>query len=309
MTPLTQMATSADRFEFRASGTDLSDRRRHGVSRGPLVDIVPTPDMIEIARDATGAVRIGASTTVAAIAADAYVAAAYPGISAAARGLATPQIRHVATLGGNLAQRSRCWYYRNPNIACLKKGGAACPAREGNHLFGVAFDLGPCAAPHPSTMATALLAYEATITTNQRKVLSIEQLLGDGSNGAADHELAAGEMIIVVDLPPPLASERAAYKRATGRTHAEWPLVELVARVVVENGAFKFVRLAAGGIAPVPLRLAMAETAARGASVAAATIAAAVRAAIAGANPLPMTRYKLDLLGALVQDLMEHSTI
>ena len=85
-------------------------------------------------------------------------------MAASAHGLATPQIRHLATLGGNLAQRSRCWYFRNPHIACLKKGGSDCPARSGNHLYHVAFDLGPCVAPHPSTMAAALLAYDATTT-------------------------------------------------------------------------------------------------------------------------------------------------
>ena len=133
-------------------------------------------------------------------------------------------------------------------------------------------------------MATALLAYDAKVSTSERDGLSIEQLLGDGSNGAADHALGAGEMIKAVDLPPPLASERAAYKRAIGRTHAEWPLVELVARVVVDNGAFQTVRLAAGGIARlVPLRLAAAETASQGAAVAAATIARAAGAATAGA--------------------------
>ena len=108
-----------------------------------------------IAWDVAGAARIGASTSIAAIAADARLAAAYPGVAAAAGGLATPQIRHLATLGGNLGQRSRCWYYRNPHIACLKKGGDRFPARDGNHLYGVVFDLGPCVAPHPSTMATA----------------------------------------------------------------------------------------------------------------------------------------------------------
>ena len=90
-----------------------------------------------------------------------------------------------------------------PHIACLKKGGSECPAREGNHLYGVAFDLGPCVAPHPSTMATALLAYDAKVATNQRQGLSIEQLLGDGSNGAADHALNAGEMIEAIELAPP----------------------------------------------------------------------------------------------------------
>jgi xanthine dehydrogenase YagS FAD-binding subunit len=292
--------------EFRASGTDLSERRRTGVSRGPLIDIVPTPEMTGIVWDAAGSARIGASTSIAAIAGDTGLAAGYPGLAAAAGGLATPQIRHLATLGGNLAQRSRCWYYRNPHIDCLKKGGDRCPARAGNHLYSVAFDLGPCVAPHPSTMATALLAYDASVATNRRPALTIEQLLGDGSNGAADHALLPGEMIEAVELPPSLAGERAAYKRAIGRATAEWPLVEVVARVVVEKGVFQFVRLAAGGVAPVPIRLTAAEAAAQGAPVSAATIAAAARAATQGAKPLPMTGYKLELLSGVVQDLLEH---
>jgi xanthine dehydrogenase YagS FAD-binding subunit len=305
MTARAQMTSSADGAEFRAGGADLSERRRSGVSRGPIIDIAPTPDTIGFSWDRTGALRIGASTTIAAIAADARIAEAYPGIAAAAGGLATPQIRHLATLGGNLAQRSRCWYFRNPHVACFKKGGAECPARQGNHLYGVAFDLGPCVAPHPSTMATALMAYDARVDTSARKALTIEQLLGDGSNGAADHTLKPGEMIEAVALAPPLGGERGAYKRAIGRAYAEWPLVEVVVRVVVANGAFQLVRATAGGIAPVPLRLSAAENAAQGSAVSRATIAIAARAATSGAKPLPMTRYKLDLLEGLVQDLLE----
>ena len=167
--------------EFRAAGTDLSERRRSGVSQGPLIDLVAAPDTIGVNWGANGAASIGAFTSIAAIATDARLNAAYPGIAAAALGLATPQIRHLATLGGNLAQRSRCWYFRDPHISCLKKGGSDCPARTGNHLYGVAFDLGPCVAPHPSTMAAALLAYDAKIVTSQRPGISIGELLGDGS--------------------------------------------------------------------------------------------------------------------------------
>jgi xanthine dehydrogenase YagS FAD-binding subunit len=291
--------------EFRASGTDLMERRRSGVSYGALIDIPPSPGMTGIAWDSAGAARIGAMTSIAAIAGDARLKAAYPGVASAAQGLATPQIRRVATLGGNLAQRSRCWYFRNPHFDCLKKGGSACPAREGAHLYGVAFDLGPCVAPHPSTVAAALLAYDATVRTNQRPHLTIGQLLGDGSNGAADHALEPGELIEAIELPPPVAGERAAYKRAIGRAYAEWPLAELVARVAVADGVFRLVRLAAGGVAPVPIRLNGAEAAAHGAPVSPATISAAARAASAGAKPLPMTAYKLDLLAGLVRDLME----
>ena len=290
--------------EFRAGGTDLSERRRSGVSQGMLIDISATRSKA-ITWDADGAAQIGALATIATIAMDARIAAAYPGIAASAQGLATPQVRQVATLGGNLAQRSRCWYFRRADIDCLKKGGSTCPARSGNHLYGVAFDLGPCVAPHPSTMAAALLAYDATIATDRRGELTIAGLLGDGSVSHADHTLAAGEMIESIALPAPLEGERACYKRAISRTHAEWPLVELCARVVITGGKFQLVRLAAGGIAPVPLRLKAAEVALHGKIANAASIAEAAKAATSGAKPLPMTAYKLDLLQGLVRDVLE----
>jgi xanthine dehydrogenase YagS FAD-binding subunit len=299
------MTASAQASEFRAAGTDLSERRRSGLSQGPMIDIAGAPGTIGIDWGADGAARIGAFTTIAAIAADARIARAYPGLAASAQGLATPQIRHLATLGGNLAQRSRCWYYRNPHIACLKKGGPDCPARTGNHLYGVAFDLGACVAPHPSTMGAALLAYDARITTDRRSGLTIGDVFGDGSNGAADHALASGEMIQGVELPPPLQGERALYKRAISRSYAEWPLVEVCARAVISAGSFQFIRIAAGGIAPVPLRLLASEATLQGAAANPATIANATKQATAGAKPLPMTSYKLDLLSGVVHDLLE----
>jgi xanthine dehydrogenase YagS FAD-binding subunit len=302
------MTASITAPEFRAAGTDLSERRRSGVSKGPVLDITAAPGGIGMHWGPDGALSIGAFTTIAAIAADARIGLAYPGLAAAAEGLATPQIRHLATLGGNLAQRSRCWYFRNPHIACLKKGGPDCPARAGNHLYSVAFDLGPCVAPHPSTMAAALLAYEARISTDRRSGLTIGELLGDGSNGAADNALAPSEMILSVELPPPVAGERALYKRAISRSHAEWPLVEVCARAVVSGGSFQLIRIAAGGIAPVPLRLSAVEAVLQGAAASSANIADAARQATAGARPLPMTGYKLDLLRGVVHDLLERVT-
>lgn len=296
-------ATMTSTPEFRAAGTDLSERRRTGVSKGAVIDLVPGGDT-GVVWGADGAATIGAFTTIAAVAADSRIKQAYPGIAATALGLATPQIRHLATLGGNLAQRSRCWYFRNPHIDCLKKGGSDCPARTGNHLYGVAFDLGPCVAPHPSSMAAALLAYDATITTDRRKGLSIRDLLGDGSNGSADHLLQPGEAIRSIALPAPLAGERALYKRAISRTHAEWPLVEICVRAVISNGRFNFIRIAAGGIAPVPLRLSDVEAVIDGATATPAAIADAAKNATTGAKPLPMTGYKLDLLQGLVRDLL-----
>jgi xanthine dehydrogenase YagS FAD-binding subunit len=303
MTQATMTATKTP--EFRAAGTDISERRRSGVSTGPLLDIAADPDMTSMLWGADGTLRVGAFTTIAAIAADARIAAAYPGVAASAQGLATPQIRHLATLGGNLAQRSRCWYYRDPHIACLKKGGSDCPARSGNHLYGVAFDLGPCVAPHPSTMAAALLVYDASVLTDKRGRLTMAEAFGDGSNGTADNALQPGELIKSIELPAPMAGERALYKRAISRTHAEWPLVEVCARTVVKDGTFQFIRLTAGGVAPVPLRLAAVEAALQDKAANATNMAAAAEQAVAGAKPLPMTSYKLDLLKGVVQDLLE----
>ena len=153
-------------------------------------------------------------------------------------------------------------------------------------------------------MAVALLAYEAGVTTDRRKGLSIGELLGDGTNGRADHALQPGEAIRSIALSAPLAGERAVYKRAISRSHAEWPLVEVCARAVIADGAFKFVRVAAGGIAPVPLRLKASEAALEGRPPTEATIANAAKLATDGAKPLPMTGYKLELLSGLVRDLL-----
>src|SRR5258708_23289657 len=130
-------------------------------------------------------------------------------------------------------------------------------------------------------MAAALLAYEAKLHTDRRRALCIRELLGDGSS-AADHALAVGEMIESVELPAPLPGERALYKRAISRTYAEWPLVEVCARAVVSAGSFQFIRITAGGIAPVPLRLSASQAALQGRPANAATIAAAAREATAG---------------------------
>ena len=157
-------------------------------------------------------------------------------------------------------------------------------------------------------MAAALLAYEAKVTTSQRSGLTIGDLLGDGSDGAADNALQPGEMIGSIELPAPVAGERAIYKRAISRTHAEWPLVEVCARAAVKDGVFQFIRVTAGGIAPVPLRLVAVEAALQGKGANVATIAVAAKQAVSGAKPLPMTGYKLDLLKGVVQDVLERLT-
>jgi len=293
--------------EFRAGGTDLSERRRSGVSRGQVEDIGGRRDLRLIAAGPDGGLDVGALVTVSAVAADPTVRAGYPGLAAAAGGLATPQIRRVATIGGNLLQRSRCWYYRNPHVSCLKSGGTTCPARDGNHLFSVAFDLGPCVAPHPSTIGAALLAYGARVSTAARPRIDVADVFGDGSDGTRDHQLAPDELLTAVHLPAPAPGERAAYHRAITRTYAEWPLVEAVARLVVVNGEIAVAGVAVGGVAPVPLRLPAVEAALVGRPPTPEVLAAAAALAAEGAAPLPMTGYKVPLLVGTVQEVLERA--
>ena len=290
--------------EWLAGGTDLMERRRSGRSRGALLRLPEDARLSAITWRADGGATIGAGVTIATIAADARLIAAYPGLTAAAADLATPEIREMATLGGNIAQRTRCWYYRHTQAPCLKTGGSVCSARRGNHLYGVAFDVGPCVAPHASTLATALIAYDAGITTNMRSFASVADILGDGHDGTRDHQLAIGEWIAEIVLPPALANERAKYHRAIGRAAAEWPLVELVTCLSLDGTTIREARFAAGGIAPVPIRLTQAEAALKGVALAALPIQDVQRAALAGAKPLPMTGYKLALLQGLIADAL-----
>ena len=290
--------------EFRAGGTDLQDRYRSGLSRAPAVDLRGLPDLDRIEWNDNNSVRLGALVSVATLAADARLERSYPALSAAARELATPQIRSVATLGGNLLQRNRCWYFRQPAVDCFRKGGETCPARDGNHLYHVCFDLGPCVAPHPSTLGMTLLAYDAEVHVHDGSRRPLTTLYGDGSDPRREHQLGRGELLTAVQLPPPVAGEQAAYTRTTSRSRAEWPLVEAVVRLVVDT-AVRYARVAVGAVAPVPLRLPHVEEALVGQPADRTTFERAAALAADRANPLPQTRYKVDLVRATVLHCLE----
>jgi xanthine dehydrogenase YagS FAD-binding subunit len=300
-TPATPDSTAT--VELRAGGTDLGERRRSGIARAAVVDIAPSPELTRIDRAPDGSTSIGALVPVAGVAEHPGLAAGYPGLAAAAAGLATPQIRRVGTLGGNLLQHNRCWYYRNPHADCLRRGGTGCPARAGNHRLHVLFDLGPCVAPHPSTLGAALLAYAATVRTDRRS-LPVAELFGDGTDGSREHRLAAGELLTAVVLPAPAAGERAAYVRATSRAHAEWPLVESVARLVLDGDRVAAAAVVVGAVAPVPLRLAAVEDVLTGRPATPETFRVAAARAADGATPLPQTGYKRALLTGTVYEAL-----
>jgi xanthine dehydrogenase YagS FAD-binding subunit len=298
--------------ELRAGGTDLSERRRSGRSAGPVVDIADLTDLTGLTEitPIAGGVRIGALVTVAQVARE---LAAYPALAATAAALATPEIRTVATIGGNLLQHTRCAYYRNPAFDCLRAGGTGCPARDGLAHHGVADDRGPCIAPHPSSIGMALLTYDATVevagaTRSNGPGGSLASPLGAVFGDGSDHHgLGDGEVLTAVVLPPPLTGERAAYERATSRRFAEWPLVEAVTRIVVTDGRITAAAVGAGGVAPVPLRLESVEARLIGQRPDPDVLAAAAEAATDGFHPLEQTVYKLPLLRATVLDVLQRA--
>jgi xanthine dehydrogenase YagS FAD-binding subunit len=290
-------------FVYRAGGTDLQERLRTTGATPHVLDLTGIPGFAGIERSDTGA-TLGAGTTVATVARE--LADDYPALALTAAGLATPQVRTMATIGGNLLQRTRCWYFRHPHTSCFKSGGDSCPARHGRHLYGNVFDTAPCVHPHPSSLAMALLTYAATVDTTKRHGLSVGDVLGDGSDPSRDHLLADDEVLTRVVLPPPVAGERAAYFRAISRFEAEWPLVEAVCRVVVDgDGTVTQCGAAIGGVAPTPLRLDAVEALLVGAALDDDTIAAAASAATEGARPLAETGYKVDLVEGVVREVLE----
>lgn len=293
--------------EYRAGGTDIQERRRHGISGGPLVDISRLAGLAGVEWLSDGGARIGALATITAVADDPALRSAYPGLTATAGALATPQIRAVGTLGGSLLQRTRCWYYRHPAFSCFKSGGEGCPSRAGQHQYGVCFDLGPCVFPHPSSIGMALLAYDARTVIDGAGERPLTAVFGDGTDGRRDHQLAEGELLTHVVLPAPAPDERAAYFRSISRARAEWPLAECIVRLGVAGGAITWSRVAVGGVAPVPLRLPEVEAALQGRPAEQATLEAAAARATAGASPLPQTGYKLPLLERTVLETLERA--
>jgi xanthine dehydrogenase YagS FAD-binding subunit len=225
----------------------------------------------------------------------------------AAGGLATPQIRARATLGGSLLQEVRCWYFRHPSFPCLKKGGAVCYARRGDHLYHSTVDLGPCIAPHPSTMACALWAFDARIEIDgdPEALRTLPELLGDGTNPRQTHALRQGEVLTAVVLPPAVDGEHSAYFRAIHRVRAEWPLVEATVRVSLkDSGRIDALVLCAGGIANRPLRFDDAARAAKGLAPDGKKLDRVLGKLGASDPRLPMSAYKGPLIpGTLAETL------
>lgn len=292
-----------DGWVVRSGGTDLQERLRTDNATPAIVDLTGIDGFTGIEFGADGGVRIGAGTRMAAVARD--LASTHPALAITTGGLATPQIRATGTIGGNLTQRTRCWYYRHPGLDCYKSGGDSCPARTGRHLYGVVFDNSECVHPHPSSIAMALLTYDAEVELASGTRRSVAELLGDGVDPTRDNALADGEIVAAIHVPAAWSGERGAYFRSISRFEAEWPLVEAVVRARFDGDTVADCAVGLGGVATVPLRVEAAEGALTGTSLDDATIEAVARICADGATPLPETGYKVDLILATVTETLE----
>jgi len=288
----------------RAGGTDLQERLRGALPHGAeLVDLTRIRGLSEILEDADGT-RVGAMVPIARVAHE--LAPTYPALALTAQGLATPQIRAVATVGGNLTQHTRCPYARHRDLVCYKTGGEGCPARGGEHSTGVLFDTSACVHPHPSSLAMALLLYGATFATSgAEEARAISDLYDDDAR--REHRLDSGHILTEIHLPAPMTGEVGGYVRAISRFEAEWPLAEAAVRLVVRDGRIADAHVAVGAVAPTPLLLDHVASALRGEALEEPAIEAASALALDGMGPLPDTAYKAELLVTCVADALRQA--
>lgn len=301
--PVTVAEAQTYRGEYRAGGTDVEARRRIGLTQPVTIDLrrVPGLDGIDVRDDAT--TRVGSMVRIVEVAG----LTRYPAFAATAAALANPHTRAAATVGGNLLQQTRCWYYRTGQVDCHKTGGAGCPARLGLHHFGNVFDTSSCVAPHPSSLAMALLVYDAEVEVDPGGLRPVGELY-DVVDPSSEHRLENGEVLTGIVLPPPIAGERASYRRATSRALAEWPIVEAVCALTLgDDGEIADLRVGVGGVGPVPRRLPLVEERLRGAVPGPDAVAAAAALATEGARPAPQAAVKLPLLEGIVAEVIEQA--
>ncbi|WP_369394261.1 xanthine dehydrogenase family protein subunit M [Streptomyces sp. CG1] len=287
---------------FLGGGTNLVDLMKTGVERpARLVDIRELPlDGIESTPE--GGLHIGATVTNGDLAAHPEVRRRYPALAQAVLAGASGQLRNMATVGGNLLQRTRCGYFTDVTRPCNKREpGSGCPAITGehhNHAILGASD--HCVAVHPSDMAVALAAFDAVVhfeTADGPGELALTDFyLPVGDTPHRETALPPGALITGVTLPPAPVAAHSRYRKVRERASYAFALGSLAAALDVRDGVVRDVRLALGAVASRPWRAVAAERVLIGAPADAETYAAAADAELAAARPLPHNRYKVDLI-------------
>lgn len=299
------IAQSGEGVLFKAGGVDLVDRLKEGLDTPKqLVNIRNIKELSRLTPDAMG-LRIGPLVTLAQLDTDADVRRQYTALADAAGHAATPQIRNMATVGGNLLQRPRCWYFRNQTFHCLKKGGNRCFAQDGENEYHAIFDNALCAIVHPSATAAALIALGATIeltSAKGKRQVKLEEFFTLPTDGILrENSLQPGELLTEIRVPAPVAGARSAYMKLGEKESFDWPLAEVAVALEQQGGKVSKANVILGAAAPVPRRAKAAEAALEGKAVSAETATAAAQAALTGATPLAGNTYKLPIFAAVVR--------
>jgi xanthine dehydrogenase YagS FAD-binding subunit len=314
---LALLAQEGDRSRVLAGGTDLLPLMKAGLAAPErLLDIKRLEGLSRDIEETPQGVVLGALASLAAIETHALIQQRYPLLSEAAAVAATPPLRNMATLGGNLLQRPRCWYFRLPHFHCWLKGGDACPAADGQNQLHALFGGGPCYAVHPSDLAPALLALEAEVRLGgvageQALPLTAFFVLPEEP---LRHEVsvAEDELLLSIRLPSLPEGTRSTYLKAMDRKAWSFALVGVAAVLRMEGSRVAHARLVLSGVAPIPWRATAAEQVLMEGDMSEERVTQAAEQALAEAAPLAHNGYKIPLAKHLIRraiiNLTEMST-
>ena len=296
-------ALVADNGAYFAGGNDLLGLlKEYLASPDILVNIKTVPGLNKIDRD-KNAWTIGALVTVAEIENDPHIQQTFPGLAQAAAEVGSQQIRNVATLGGNLAQHSRCWYFRHRDTLCLKKGGDLCYARHGENRYHSLFTGNTCISPVVSNLATAFAALDAraiVLRDGKETPMSMAELYHSAwEDPHAHNSLKPGDLILRVEVPT--ARNASAYLQASDKHAFDWALVSVAAAANVTGGKLSQARVAVGCISPVPYQVEAANQFLEGKALDDATVSQAADLILKDAQPHEHNGYKVPLAHALIR--------
>lgn len=288
-----------------AGGVDLLDRlKEHLEAPSRLVALREVKELIGMKDDKSGGLSLGALTRVVELAEEPVIRQRYPALAEAASHVATPNVRNMATLGGNLAQRPRCWYFRNELFACKKRGGTVCFALEGENEHHALFGNASCAMVHPSTLATILVALEATVTLQGKggtRTVKLEDFfVAPEKDLTKETVLMQGELITQLNLPAPAAGSRSAYLKQGAKESFDWPIADVGVVLGLDGKKVTQARIILGAAAATPYRALAAEAALVGKELDIAVAKAAGAASMQGAKPLQHNAHKVEIFKVVV---------
>jgi xanthine dehydrogenase YagS FAD-binding subunit len=292
---------------YIAGGTTMVDLMRETVERPTaLVDITGLP-LREVKAVPGGGLRIGALVTMSDAAADPRIRTTYPVISQALELSASAQLRNMATIGGNIMQRTRCTYFRDVTAACNKRApGSGCAASQGvNRTHAILGTSDQCVATHPSDAAVAFAALEAAVRLlgpdGERTVAFRDFLLLPGATPEREQALRPGELITAVEVPAHPRPMRSGYLKVRDRQSYEFALTSAAVALHIQGGVVRAAKVAAGGVGTVPWKLSSVERHLVGKTPSAQLWKDAAARAADGARPLEHNAFKVELLKRTVE--------